>query len=219
LYIDEAHSIGALGNRGRGVCDYHNVSPEDVDILMGTFTKSFGSIGGYIAGSHQLIHYLRATSFSSIYAEAMPSPAAVQALASLRVIMGRDGTDEGKHRLQQLKDNSNFFREGLKARGFRVYGAKDSPVVPMMMYHLSKYPAMSRQLLKRNIAIVVVGFPATALTMGRARFCLSASHTIPELEWALNEIDDVGDSVLAKFCKRTMGPKKPSCPPPAILNN
>ncbi|CAG8496334.1 177_t:CDS:2 [Acaulospora colombiana] len=71
LYVDEAHSIGALGPRGRGVCDYYGVNPDEVDILMGTFTKSFGAAGGYIAASQDIIDHLRITNHASIYAESM----------------------------------------------------------------------------------------------------------------------------------------------------
>lgn len=110
LYIDEAHSIGALGPRGRGVCDYFNVDPRNVDILMGTFTKctcpcaflvsrcaltrflppatAFGAAGGYIAGSHALISSLRLSSHAQNYAEAMSPPVITQIVTSMGSIMG-----------------------------------------------------------------------------------------------------------------------------------
>ena len=71
LYLDEAHSIGAVGPHGRGVVDFYGCDPKDVDILMGTFTKSFGSAGGYIAGSKHLIEYLLNNSHSNCYASSM----------------------------------------------------------------------------------------------------------------------------------------------------
>ena len=67
LYLDEAHSVGAMGPKGRGIADYYNVDPRDVDIMMGTLTKSFGAAGGYIAGSKRLIDYLRIFSQSCVY--------------------------------------------------------------------------------------------------------------------------------------------------------
>lgn len=88
LFIDEAHSIGALGPNGRGVVDYFGIDPKHVDILMGTFTKSFGAAGGYIAGSKTLISHLRLRSHSGPYAEAMTPPVLVQILASMASIMG-----------------------------------------------------------------------------------------------------------------------------------
>lgn len=199
LYVDEAHSIGALGPRGRGVCDHWGVDPADIDILMGTFTKSFGSTGGYIASSKEMISYLRATSFSSISDTMMSVPAAQQIISSMRIIMGEDDPEEGKMRLESLRNNSNFFRRRLKELGYQVFGDENSPIVPMMIYNLSKVAAFSRICLENNIAVVVVGFPATPVLLARARFCLSASHTIPDLEKAIQIIDQVGRDCLLRY--------------------
>ncbi|XP_035665618.1 serine palmitoyltransferase 2-like [Branchiostoma floridae] len=96
LYLDEAHSVGALGETGRGVTEYWGVDPRDVDIMMGTFTKSFGAAGGYIAGSKRLINHLRAYSHSTTYACSMSAPVAQQVISSMKIIMGEDGTNRGK---------------------------------------------------------------------------------------------------------------------------
>merc|ERR1719440_1823917 len=90
LYLDEAHSIGAVGPRGRGVTDHLGIDTADVDVMMGTFTKSFGSVGGYIASSPALIAALPRHSAASLYSAAMSPPAAQQALSALRIIMGTD---------------------------------------------------------------------------------------------------------------------------------
>ncbi|XP_048455769.1 serine palmitoyltransferase 2 isoform X3 [Rhincodon typus] len=92
LYLDEAHSIGALGPTGRGVVEYFDLSPKDVDVMMGTFTKSFGAAGGYIAGKKELMNYLRSHSHSTVYATSMSAPIAEQIIASMKCIMGEDGT-------------------------------------------------------------------------------------------------------------------------------
>ncbi|XP_051501654.1 serine palmitoyltransferase 2-like isoform X3 [Myxocyprinus asiaticus] len=92
LYLDEAHSIGALGARGRGVVDYFGLDPADVDIMMGTFTKSFGAAGGYIGGKKELIDYLRSHSHSGVYATSMSPPVTQQIITSMKCIMGEDGT-------------------------------------------------------------------------------------------------------------------------------
>ncbi|KAG1743718.1 pyridoxal phosphate-dependent transferase [Suillus paluster] len=88
LYIDEAHSIGSLGPRGRGVTDYFNIPPHSIDVLMGTFAKSFGAAGGYIAGQKAVIDALRLRSHSGPYAEAMTPPVLAQVVASIASIMG-----------------------------------------------------------------------------------------------------------------------------------
>jgi len=192
LYLDEAHSIGAVGPNGRGVCDYFGVDPNDVDILMGTFTKSFASIGGYIASSKEVIEHLKKHSIGASYEISLPPVNVQEALSAMKIIMGEDGTDIGARKVKQLKENSNFFRRGLIDRGFQVFGDKDSPVVPMMLYFPCKVSEFSRECLRRNLAVVVVGFPAVPLLAARVRFCLSAAHTKEDLEWALKEIDEIG---------------------------
>uniref|UniRef100_A0A673ZTR7 serine C-palmitoyltransferase n=1 Tax=Salmo trutta TaxID=8032 RepID=A0A673ZTR7_SALTR len=177
LYLDEAHSIGALGPGGRGVVDYFGLDPRDVDVMMGTFTKSFGAAGGYIGGRKELMEYLRSHSHSAVYAASMSPPVVEQIIASMKCIMGEDGTTLGRDRVQQLAENTLYFRRKLTEMGFIIYGNNDSPVVPMMLYMPAKIGAFGREMLKRNIGVVVVGFPATPIIESRARFCISAAHT------------------------------------------
>ena len=202
LYVDEAHSIGALGPHGGGVCDYFGVDPKDVDILMGTFTKSFGGAGGYVAASKDTIQHLRARNHGSVYAEAMTPPVAQQVYTSMKIILGEDGTQDGQHRLRQISDNARFFRHGLKKLGLIVYGHDDSPVIPMLLFNPAKIPAFSRECLERGMAVVVVGYPATPIITSRARFCMSAAHTREDLVWALGQISLVGDRLQLKHSRR-----------------
>ena len=96
LYLDEAHSIGAIGEGGKGVCQLLGVDPADVDIMMGTFTKSFGSCGGYVGGSKELVSYLKHVTPSHLYATAMSPPAVEQVISALTVIAGEDGSGRGE---------------------------------------------------------------------------------------------------------------------------
>ncbi|MEQ2201783.1 hypothetical protein XENOCAPTIV_018034, partial [Xenoophorus captivus] len=177
LYLDEAHSMGALGLRGRGVVDYFDLDPCDVDIMMGTFTKSFGAAGGYIAGKRELIDYLRCHSHSAVYATSMSPPVVEQIITSMKCIMGEDGTTIGCDRVRWLAENTIYFRQRLREMGFIIYGNNESPVVPMMLYMPAKIGAFGQEMLRRNIGVVVVGFPATPIIESRARFCISAAHS------------------------------------------
>ncbi|KAG8054082.1 hypothetical protein GUJ93_ZPchr0001g32919 [Zizania palustris] len=198
-YMDEAHSIGAVGKTGRGVCELLGVDPADVDIMMGTLSKSFGSSGGYIAATKEIIHHLKHTCPSHIYGTSMSPPAVEQVISAMKVILGEDGTDRGAKKIAQIRDNSNFFRSELQKMGFEVLGDADSPVMPMMVYNPAKMPAFSRECLKKNVAVVPVGFPATPLLLGRIRICISASHTREDLIKGLEVISDVGDLVGIKY--------------------
>ncbi|KAL8749842.1 MAG: hypothetical protein Q9199_007444 [Rusavskia elegans] len=199
LFVDEAHSIGALGPKGRGVCDYFGVDPSEVDILMGTLTKSFGANGGYIAGDKALINKLRVTNAGTIYGES-PTPAILSQIASsLKIIIGELVPGQGEERLQRLAFNGRYLRLGLKRLGFIVYGNDDSPIIPLLLYNPAKIPAFSHEMLARKISVVVVGYPATPLVSSRARFCVSAAHTKDDLDRLLSACDSVGDILQLKF--------------------
>jgi len=203
LYIDEAHSIGSLGSRGRGVCDYWGIDPNEVDILMGTFTKSFSSVGGYIAASKEVISTLRVTSIGMVYCEAMATPCVQQILSAMRIITGEDCPEQGALRIRRLRENSIYFRRRLKEEGFIIAGDYDSPVIPMMIYSPFKFCGLSRTLMKRGIAIVVVGYPATPVLLGRARFCMTSAHTLEQLEKAISEIASIGKSKCLDYNNNT----------------
>src|SRR5690606_24531562 len=151
LFIDEAHSIGALGPRGRGVCDYFGIDTKEVDVLMGTLTKSFGANGGYIAANQDIIDKLRVTNAGSLYGEAPAPPVLAQISTSLRIIAGEIVPGQGEERLQRLAFNSRYLRLGLKRLGLIVYGNDDSPIIPIMLYNPAKMPAFSHEMLKRKI--------------------------------------------------------------------
>ncbi|KAI8072173.1 pyridoxal phosphate-dependent transferase [Gilbertella persicaria] len=201
LYVDEAHSIGALGEHGGGVCDFYHIDPAEVDILMGTFTKSFGSAGGYIAADKKIIDHLKLHNHAYNYAEPMSVPVTQQVITSMKIVAGEDGTSEGAKRIEQLARNSAYFSARLREMGFIVYGDKGSPVVPLLLFQPAKIPLFSRELLKRGIAIVVVGYPATPIAEARARFCISAAHTKKDLDFALEAISEVGDQIYLKMKK------------------
>lgn len=202
LFVDEAHSIGALGPRGRGVCDLFNIDPEHVDVLMGTFTKSFGAAGGYIAGSRELIDSFKRQGQGYVYAEAMTTPVCMQIISSLKIIAGEDGTDEGQKRLNRIRDNSVYFMRKLKKLGFIVYGDEGSPVIPVLIFNPAKISAFSRECLARGLAVVVVGYPATPVITSRVRFCISAAHDKETLDEALAIVSEVGDLLQMKLSKR-----------------
>ncbi|KAH7049354.1 serine palmitoyltransferas-like protein 2 [Macrophomina phaseolina] len=209
LFIDEAHSVGALGPNGRGVCDYFGVDPAEVDILMGTLTKSFGANGGYVAADKAIIDKLRVTNACNIFGESPAPPVLIQIQSALRLIIGDLMPGQGEERLQRLAFNSRYLRLGLKRLGFIVYGHDDSPIIPVLLYNPAKMPAFSHEMLKRKISVVVVGYPATPLVSSRARFCVSAAHTKDDLDRLLAACDEIGDILQLKFSSGIAGGAAP----------
>ncbi|CAG0913529.1 unnamed protein product [Notodromas monacha] len=207
LYLDEAHSIGAIGPRGRGITDYFGIDPREVDIMMGTFTKSFGSAGGYIAGKRSIIDHLRVRSHASTYACSMSPPVAQQVIAAMSIIMGKDGTHEGIKRIRALAENSRYLRRNLMRMGFIIFGHDDSPIIPLLLFQPAKIPWFARCMTEYNVAVVAVGFPATPVVESRARFCVSAGHTKEMLDQVLSAIAEVGDRLLIKYAKNQVRSK------------
>lgn len=205
MYLDEAHSIGALGKTGRGVCEHAGVSPDEIDIMMGTFTKSFGGMGGYIAASEEIINYIRCTSSGSTYGVSLSPVVAQQVLHALNIISGADGTDRGYKKIKALRDNGNYFRKRLMELGVQTLGDFDSPIIPVMMYSCAKILKFSRECLRRNLAVAIVGFPATPLLLGRVRFCISAAHTMEDMDKALTEIEQISKLCRVRYQRHTMG--------------
>jgi serine palmitoyltransferase len=195
LYLDEAHSIGAVGATGRGVTELLGVPTSDVDIMMGTFTKSFGSAGGYVASSRAVIDALRQMAPGSFFASAMSPPCAAQAIAAFRLISGHIGGSTGAKKLAAINANANYFRKRLQEEGFAVLGDIDSPIIPVLVCHPDKIATFSRLCLDRGLAVVVVGYPAVPVLFERVRFCISAAHTIDQLEESVKILTELGRDV------------------------
>ncbi|PSS13054.1 hypothetical protein M430DRAFT_264266 [Amorphotheca resinae ATCC 22711] len=205
LFIDEAHSIGALGPRGRGVCDYFGIDPSEVDILMGTLTKSFGANGGYVAAEKHIIDKLRVTNAGTIYGESPAPPVLMQILSAVKIISGELVPGQGEERLQRIAFNSRYLRLGLKRLGYIVYGHDDSPIIPIVLYNPAKMPAFSHEMLRRKISVVIVGYPATPLISSRARFCVSAAHNKDDMDRLLAACDEIGNVLQLKFSTGVAG--------------
>ena len=199
VYLDEAHSIGAIGKTGRGVTEELGVDPKDISIMMGTYTKSFGAAGGYVAGDKKVVNAIRRFSIGYTDATAMPAAVCAQVLESLRVIAGDDGTDIGRKKLEKLRENSLFFRNGLKELGLEVLGDHPSPIMPVMLYQPYKIGDFSRLAFNKGLAVVVVGAPATPVTLPRVRFCISAAHETKDLQNALDAISEIAETLSLKF--------------------
>jgi len=124
--VDEAHSIGTMGTHGRGIAEHFEANPRDVDIWMGTLSKSFGSCGGYIAGCRELTEYLKYTAPGFVYSVGMPPSAAAAALASLRLMQ------EEPDRVAQLQRNSRQFLQRARQEGLNTGFSNETPVIPVI---------------------------------------------------------------------------------------
>lgn len=184
LMVDDAHATGILGKRGAGTADHFNLEGK-IHIQMGTLSKAVGSIGGYVAGSRQLIDYLRNKARSFIYATALPPSVIASAIAGFRVIQQNPQIREN------LWNNNRYLRKGLKELGFTVL-AGESPIIPVFIGDASKTMQMSRRLFYRGVFAPGIRPPAVPAGTGRIRVTVMATHSFEDLERALHAFEQAG---------------------------
>lgn len=156
---------------------------------MGTFTKSFSSIGGYVAGRSDIIRKLKSRALFYNSPQNYCPAFATQIIRSLDFI----DTEAGAQTLKKLAENARHLRGALKSAHLSVLGDEASPVIPVLFYNAAKLRYASTELLRRRIASVVVGFPAVPLLLARVRLCVSASHTREQLDYIAAHIDAIAD--------------------------
>lgn len=188
IFVDEAHSIGALGETGRGVCEYAGVNFDDIDMLMGTFSKSFAGMGGYIASTKKIINFLKRKSDLSKFGEQLSPIVANQILECLKDLK----YGEGKKYPSKLMENSAYMRKRLIDLGYVVFGDTVSPVIPVLIFHPGKIGEFSSLCYEKGLAVVVVGYPATPVITSRVRLCLSYYHTKEDIDIAVRIINHTG---------------------------
>ena len=183
LMIDEAHSFGTIGPRGLGIKDHYGLEGPEVDLWMGTMSKSLASTGGWIGGTKELITYLRYTTPGFVFAAGMTPTLGQAALSSLRLI------HEETWRVEKLQHNSRFFCDQLTSRGLDVGVAKgESPVVPVVTGDSMQALMLAQGLLDRGINAKPIIFPAVGDDAARLRFFLSTCHSEQQLEYTAETI-------------------------------
>lgn len=179
LLIDEAHSIGVLGHQGRGVGHHFSgVNPKDVDMWMGTLSKSFASVGGYIAGSKALIEYLKYTAPGFVYSVGLAPPNTAAALASLHLMQKEPEV------VERVRENSKFFLNACRSLGLDTGLAAGAAVVPVIVGDSMHCVRLSAMLKERGINVQPIVYPAVEDESSRLRFFISALHTREQLTYA-----------------------------------
>jgi len=171
LMVDEAHSIGVLGKSGRGIAEHFNVKYSDVDIWMGTLSKSFASCGGYIAGESALIKHLRHYAPGFLYSVGIAPPLAAAALASIRVMKAEP------ERLEKLHSRGLSFLKQAKAAGIDTGKSAGYSVIPVMAGSSTNAVVLSNRLFEAGINVQPILRPAVEDKAARLRFFISSEHT------------------------------------------
>ena len=184
LLVDDAHSIGVLGPTGAGTAEHYGLSDE-VALLIGTFSKSFASIGGFVAGPESVIHYIRHHARSEIFSAALPAANVAAVLAALEVI------ESEPERRRRLWDITRRMAEALANLGFDT-GASQTPIIPIILRDLEPMLLFWKRLLEEGVYVNAVMPPAVPPDGARLRTSYMATHTDSQLEFALQKFEKVG---------------------------
>jgi 7-keto-8-aminopelargonate synthetase-like enzyme len=184
LAVDDAHSIGVLGPTGAGTAEHYGLSDE-VDLVIGTFSKSFASVGGFVAGPESVIHYIRHHARSEIFSAALPAGNVATVLAALDVI------ESEPERRRRLWDVTRRMAEALVNLGFDT-GASQTPIIPIILDEIGPMLLFWKRLLEEGVYVNAVMPPAVPADRVRLRTSYMASHTDSQLEFALEKLEKVG---------------------------
>lgn len=183
VMVDEAHGIGVFGPGGRGVCHHFGVA-DDVDLIMGTFSKSFASLGGFIATDKEITNFLRHHSRSYIFTASITPASTAAALKAMEIMQSEP------ERQENLWELTNYALDGFRNMGCEI-GHTSTPIIPLFVRDNFKTFAITRDLLEEGIFVNPVVSPAVAPTDTLIRFSLMATHTMEQVDRALETITKI----------------------------
>jgi 8-amino-7-oxononanoate synthase len=184
IYIDDAHALGVLGPKGQGT-EFHFDMVGAADLVMGTFSKSFASIGGYVAGAADVIHYIKHKARSFIFSAAMPPAAAATALECLKIVQ------EDTSHLESLWRNASKMNQGLRRIGYNTLGSS-TPIIPLFIGDDYRAFQFTQKLYEQGVFATPVVCPAVREGCALIRTSYMATHTNGDLDYALNILETLG---------------------------
>ncbi len=177
MMVDDAHSSGVLGRNGRGTVDHFQLHGR-VDVQVGTLSKAVGVLGGYVCGKRDLIDFLKHRARPFLFSTSHPPAVPAACLAAFDIM------EKEPERIAQLWANTRFFQAGLHANGFST-GASETPITPIMVGEAATAHAFSRALFEEGLFATGIGFPTVAEGKARVRTIVTATHSQPVLEQAI----------------------------------
>ncbi len=185
IMVDDAHGLGVLGEHGRGTAEHFGLE-DDVDIYMGTFSKSLASLGGYMAAKKDVVEYVRHNSRPFIFSASITPASVACARASLKILR------EHPERVRALREVSDYMREGLKAKGVKIIEAT-TPIIPIYTYTNERTFLACKMLQERGVYVNPCVSPAVPVGQSLLRTSYTATHTHEQLDRAINAIAEVMD--------------------------
>jgi glycine C-acetyltransferase len=184
MMVDDAHASGVFGKNGRGTVD-HFAMHGRVDVQVGTLSKAVGALGGYVAGTRDLIEFLYHRARPFLFSTSHPPAVAAACIAAIDVLM------EEPSIIDRLWENTRFFKAGLERLGFNT-GASESPITPVIAGDGAKAMKLSDRLFEEGVFAQGIAFPTVARDKARVRTIVTATHTREDLQYALDKFEKVG---------------------------
>ncbi|MBO8160502.1 MAG: glycine C-acetyltransferase [Thermosipho sp. (in: Bacteria)] len=184
VMVDDAHGEGVLGSHGRGIVDHFGLHGR-VDIEIGTLSKAFGVLGGYIAGKKELIDYLKQKARPFLFSSPLSPADTAAALEATKILQ------ESDERVKKLWENAKYFKDEMKKLGFDT-GESETPITPVMLYDAKLSTQFSKELFNEGIFAQSIGYPTVPKGKARIRVMISAVHTKDDLDFALEKFEKVG---------------------------
>jgi 8-amino-7-oxononanoate synthase len=184
LYVDDAHALGVLGTHGQGTGQHFGMH-KDIDLVMGTFSKSFATNGGFIAGTADVVHYIKHKARPFMFSAAMSPAATATALKCLDIM-----ETETQH-IENLRKNAAYMSKNLKAMGYNTLNSQ-TPIIPLLIGDDAAAFAMTQQLCDEGVFMTPVVRPAVPEGCSLLRTSYMASHTMEDLNYALEHLESVG---------------------------
>lgn len=182
--VDDAHGEGVLGKSGRGIVDHFNLHGK-IDIEIGTLSKAFGVVGGYVAGKEIIVDYLRQKARPFLFSSAVTAADVAACIEAINILQ------ESEELVCKLWENTKFFKENMKKIGFDI-GNSQTPITPVMLGDAVLASNFSKKLFENSVFAQAIGFPTVPRGKARIRVMISATHSKEDLEFALNVFEKVG---------------------------
>ena len=180
--VDEAHSSCVIGETGSGVDEYFGLSPDDIDIKMGTLSKGLGACGGYLAGSEALVEYMRYNIPGFVFSVGLSPPVAAAALEALRILR-RDSSC-----VAALRRNISYFVDAARKAELNICLAGETAIIPVLIGRDMDAFRLSAMLLDRGVSVPPAVYPAVPIGAARLRFCVTSSHKKEQIDIAIAQL-------------------------------
>jgi glycine C-acetyltransferase len=185
IYVDDAHGEGVLGEGGRGIVSQFNLTHEDVHVEMGTFSKAYGTIGGHISGSENLINFAYNKSRTWLLSSSHPPAVAAATIAAIDIL-----ENEPEH-VDNLWKNTEYFKKAVIDLGFDT-GNSQTPIIPIIVGESHKAKALADKLYEQGVYVVPIVYPMVARELSRIRVQMHAKLTTEQLDSVIEKIEDIG---------------------------